>query len=84
MNIDINQLDNLSCDCSPESNLFIEVKALKVLPSLLSPDGKTGFLEHSVARICVKCNKLWTVKQILEFVGNKEKSEKAKIIVATK
>jgi hypothetical protein len=64
--IDPATLEPISCACG--QTLFMSGVQMRRLPALMSPDGRAGFVESVVAKICVACGKHYTVQEILQAV----------------
>ena len=77
ININPADLEDLACVCG--GKMFVTVFGIKVLPSLLSPNGQAGIVESPFAKVCMSCNTVWSIQDILKSIQKKD-SEKPLII----
>lgn len=80
INIDVNQLPTYSCDeCKGEQ--WVPVFIIKGISSILSPNGKAGFIHHQSGFMCTACGHTESVQNIVDACKAKfDKPDKLKVI----
>lgn len=72
MNIDVDKLDNVTCDCGNDT--FLQVFKLKHISALISPNGQEGIINIPFL-VCSSCG-----KDYQEIVKSKQESKLIKEI----